>query len=112
MDPIPPNLSFLFHQIYKSAESDNCEHEVLAEDMKRKLNILLRLTYNNKIFHTIILSIFRKNISVKFKKKLSTYSTSLSPGSEKMNMKVIIAINLLRAHRVSTMAFFKVGADN
>ena len=60
MDPIPPNLSFLFHQIYKSAESDNCEHEVLAEDMKRKPNILLRLTYNNKIFHTIILSIFRK----------------------------------------------------
>ena len=27
-------------------------------------------------------------------KKLNTYSTSLSPGSEKMSMKVIIAINL------------------
>ena len=27
-------------------------------------------------------------------KKLNTYSTSLSPGSEEMNMKVIIAINL------------------
>ena len=37
--PIPSiyfPLSFLFHQIYKSTESDNCEHEVLAEDNETK----------------------------------------------------------------------------